>query len=132
MELKDIKALQDMGFTLDQIMEVYYPASNGTAGAEQTKVSEQTARGSKDAASDSSAGAEQTKGAEQTAQGSKDTASASEGKKKDSSDGLEEIKNEIGLLKNYIFKQNATENKGGSITPETSADILKSIFNKEV
>lgn len=108
MELKDIKALQDMGFTLDQIKEVYYPAS------------------------DSSAGAEQTKGAEQTAQGSKDTASASEGKKKDSSDGLEEIKNEIGLLKNYIFKQNATENKGGSITPETSADILKSIFNKEV
>lgn len=109
MELKDIKALQDMGFTLDQIKEVYYPASDSTAGAEQTK------------------------GAEQTAQGSKDTASASEGKKKDSSsDGLEEIKNELGLLKNYIFKQNATENKGGSVTPETSADILKSIFNKEV
>lgn len=100
MELKDIKALQDMGFTLDQIKEVYFPDNTSVKTADQTSA--------------------------------KTPENGSENKKKDSSDGLEEIKNEIGLLKNYIFKQNATENKGGSVTPETSADILKSIFNKEV
>lgn len=106
MELKDIKALQDMGFTLDQIKEVYYPDNKGEDTAEHLEPADQTS--------------------------AKTPENGSENKKKDSSDGLEEIKNEIGLLKNYIFKQNATENKGGSITPETSADILKSIFNKEV
>lgn len=106
MELKDIKALQDMGFTLDQIKEVYFPNDTSVKTAEHLEPADQTS--------------------------AKAPENGSVNKKKDSSDGLEEIKNELGLLKNYIFKQNATENKGGSITPETSADILKSIFNKEV
>lgn len=105
MELKDIKTLQDMGFSLDEIKAVYFTNDPQPAAAERSRPADQTFQ---DPAEESS-----------------------ETKKKDSSD-LTSLKDEITQIKNLIYKQNATENKGGFKAPETSEDILKGLFNKEV
>lgn len=108
MELKDIKALQDMGFTLDEIKSVYFTNDTQPAAAESSRTADRT-----------------------SSDPEKESKESSENKKKDSSD-LTSLKDEITQIKNLIYKQNASENKGGFKAPETSEDILKGLFNKEV
>lgn len=109
MELKDIKTLQDMGYSLEQIKEVYFP--------DQQKPNDSSPESN-----------EHLEPADQT---SEDVSkNSSESKKKDSSEGsLSGLKAEISALKNLLYKQNASENKEGSKKPETADDILRNIIS---
>ena len=102
MELKDIKALQDMGFSLDEIKAVYYP--------EQTEP-------------EAAAPVPDTPAPEEPA------AEAPEpSKKNDSSYYYRSLEKKIDDLKNTIFKQNASEKLADSPKGDELEDVINHII----
>lgn len=101
MELKDIKALQDMGFSLDEIKAVYYP--------EQTEP-EAAAPVPDTPAPETPAGAPEPS------------------KKNDSSDYYRSLEKKIDDLKNTIFKQNASEKLANSPKGDELEDVINHII----
>ena len=102
MELKDIKALQDMGFSLDEIKAVYYPEKNEPEAA---------------------APVPDTPAPEAPA------AEAPEpSKKNDSSDYYKALEKKIDDLKNTIFKQNASEKLADSPKGDELEDVINHII----
>lgn len=101
MELKDIKALQDMGFSLDEIKAVYYPEKNEPKAA--APVPGTPAPGAPAGAPEPS-------------------------KKNDSSDYYRSLEKKIDDLKNTIFKQNASEKLANSPKGDELEDVINHII----
>ena len=102
MELKDIKALQDMGFSLDEIKAVYYPEKNEPEAA---------------------APVPDTPAPEAPAE-----APPEPSKKNDSSDYYRSLEKKIDDLKNTIFKQNASEKLADSPKGDELEDVINHII----
>ena len=102
MELKDIKALQDMGFSLDEIKAVYYPEKNEPEAAAQVP---------------------DTPAPEAPAEASQEPS-----KKNDSSDYYRSLEKKIDDLKNTIFKQNASEKLADSPKGDELEDVINHII----
>lgn len=101
MELKDIKALQDMGFSLEEIKAVYYP--------EQTEP-------------EAAAPVPDTPAPEAPAEAPEPS------KKNDSSDYYKALEKKIDELKNTIFKQNASEKLADSPKGDELEDVINHII----
>lgn len=101
MELKDIKALQDMGFSLDEIKAVYYP--------EQTEP-------------EASAPVPDTPAPEAPAEAPEPS------KKNDSSEYYKSLEKKIDELKNTIFKKNASEKLADSPKGDELEDVINHII----
>lgn len=101
MELKDIKALQDMGFSLDEIKAVYYPEKNEPEAA---------------------APVPDTPAPEAPAE------APAPSKKNDSSDYYRSLEKKIDELKNTIFKQNASEKLADSPKGDELEDVINHII----
>lgn len=102
MELKDIKALQDMGFSLDEIKAVYYPEKNepeAVAPVPDTPAPEAPAE-----------------------------APPEPSKKNESSDYYKALEKKIDDLKNTIFKQNASEKLADSPKGDELEDVINHII----
>lgn len=102
MELKDIKALQDMGFSLDEIKAVYYPEKNEPEAA---------------------APVPDTPAPEAPAEAPQEPS-----KKNDSSDYYRSLEKKIDDLKNTIFKQNASEKLADSPKGDELEDVINHII----
>ena len=102
MELKDIKALQDMGFSLDEIKAVYYPEKNEPEAA---------------------APVPDTPAPEAPAE-----APPEPSKKNDSSDYYRSLEKKIDDLKNTIFKTNASEKLADSPKGDELEDVINHII----
>lgn len=102
MELKDIKALQDMGFSLDEIKAVYYPEKNEPEAA---------------------APVPDIPAPEAPAE-----APPEPSKKNDSSDYYRSLEKKIDDLKNTIFKQNASEKLADSPKGDELEDVINHII----
>lgn len=102
MELKDIKALQDMGFSLDEIKAVYYPEKNEPEAA---------------------APVPDTPAPEAPAE-----APPEPSKKNDSSEYYRSLEKKIDDLKNTIFKQNASEKLADSPKGDELEDVINHII----
>lgn len=102
MELKDIKALQDMGFSLDEIKAVYYPEKNEPEAA---------------------APVPDTPAPEAPAE-----APSEPSKKNDSSEYYRSLEKKIDDLKNTIFKQNASEKLADSPKGDELEDVINHII----
>lgn len=102
MELKDIKALQDMGFSLDEIKAVYYPEKNEPEAA---------------------APVPDTPAPEAPAE-----APPAPSKKNDSSEYYKALEKKIDDLKNTIFKQNASEKLADSPKGDELEDVINHII----
>lgn len=101
MELKDIKALQDMGFSLDEIKAVYYPEKNEP---------------------EASAPVPDTPAPEAPAEAPEPS------KKNDSSEYYRSLEKKIDDLKNTIFKQNASEKLADSPKGDELEDVINHII----
>lgn len=101
MELKDIKALQDMGFSLDEIKAVYYPEKNEPEAAAPVP--------------DTPAPEAPTEAPEPS-------------KKNDSSEYYRSLEKKIDDLKNTIFKQNASEKLADSPKGDELEDVINHII----
>lgn len=101
MELKDIKALQDMGFSLDEIKAVYYPEKNEPEAA---------------------APVPDTPAPEAPAEAPEPS------KKNDSSEYYRSLEKKIDDLKNTIFKQNASEKLADSPKGDELEDVINHII----
>lgn len=101
MELKDIKALQDMGFSLDEIKAVYYP--------EQTEP-------------ETAAPVPDTPAPEAPAEAPEPS------KKNDSSEYYKSLEKKIDELKNTIFKKNASEKLADSPKGDELEDVINHII----
>lgn len=101
MELKDIKALQDMGFSLDEIKAVYYPEKNEPEAAAPVP--------------DTPAPEAPTEAPEPS-------------KKNDSSEYYKSLEKKIDDLKNTIFKQNASEKLADSPKGDELEDVINHII----
>lgn len=102
MELKDIKALQDMGFSLDEIKAVYYPEKN--TPEPEPPVPDTPAPEAP---------------AAQVPEPSK---------KNDSSEYYKALEKKIDDLKNTIFKQNASEKLADSPKGDELEDVINHII----
>lgn len=102
MELKDIKALQDMGFSLDEIKAVYYPEKNEPEAA---------------------APVPDTPAPEAPAE-----APPEPSKKNESSEYYKSLEKKIDDLKNTIFKQNASEKLADSPKGDELEDVINHII----
>ena len=102
MELKDIKALQDMGFSLEEIKAVYYPEKNEPEAA---------------------ASVPDTPAPEAPAEAPQEPS-----KKNDSSDYYRSLEKKIDDLKNTIFKQNASEKLADSPKGDELEDVINHII----
>lgn len=101
MELKDIKALQDMGFSLDEIKAVYYPEKNEPEAA---------------------APVPDTPAPEAPAEAPEPS------KKNDSSEYYKSLEKKIDELKNTIFKKNASEKLADSPKGDELEDVINHII----
>lgn len=116
MELKDIKALQDMGFSLDEIKAVYYPEKNepeAAAPVPDTPAPEAPAADP----------APETAGSEPAP-----APNAEPSKKNDSSDYYRSLEKKIDDLKKTIFKQNASEKLADSPKGDELEDVINHII----
>ena len=102
MELKDIKALQDMGFSLDEIKAVYYPEKNEPEAAAPVPDTP---------APDAPAEAPQEPS-----------------KKNDSSEYYRSLEKKIDDLKNAFFKTNASEKLADSPKGDELEDVINHII----
>ena len=109
MELKDIKALQDMGFSLDEIKAVYYSDNQAESSAKPDAAQA-------DPAPD-------TAGSEPAT-----AANAEPSKKNDSSEYYRALEKKIDDLKNTIFKQNASEKLADSPKGDELEDVINHII----
>lgn len=110
MELKDIKALQDMGFSLDEIKAVYYPDTQAGSSA-------------KPDAAQADPAPETAGTIERTKEPSKEPS-----KKNDSSEYYRSLEKKIDDLKNTIFKQNASEKLADSPKGDELEDVINHII----
>lgn len=109
MELKDIKALQDMGFSLDEIKAVYYPDTQAESSAKPDAAQADPAP--------EAAGSEPAP-----------AANAEPSKKNDSSEYYRALEKKIDDLKNTIFKQNASEKLADSPKGDELEDVINHII----
>ena len=109
MELKDIKALQDMGFSLEEIKAVYYPDTQAESSAKPVKAA---ADPEPDTAGSEPAPAE----------------NAEPSKKNDSSDYYRSLEKKIDELKNAFFKKNASEKLADSPKGDELEDVINHII----
>ncbi len=109
MELKDIKALQDMGFSLDEIKAVYYPDTQAGSSVKPDAAQEDP---KPEAAGSEPAPAE----------------NAEPSKKNDSSDYYRSLEKKIDELKNTIFKKNASEKLADSPKGDELEDVINHII----
>ena len=109
MELKDIKALQDMGFSLDEIKAVYYPDTQAESSAKPDA-----------AAVDPEP---DTSGSEPVP-----AEKAEPSKKNDSSDYYRSLEKKIDELKNAFFKKNASEKLADSPKGDELEDVINHII----
>lgn len=109
MELKDIKALQDMGFSLDEIKAVYYSDTQAESSA---KPDAAAADPKPEAAGPEPAPAQ----------------NAEPSKKNDSSEYYKALEKKIDDLKNTIFKKNASEKLADSPKGDELADVINHII----
>lgn len=113
MELKDVKTLQEMGFSLEEIKAVYY---SDTPAETSAKTPEATTENS---SSGTGSDAEIIEKPEHFSEGSK---------KNDSSDYYKSLEKKIEELKNMMFKANAREPLAETPKTETVSDILSQII----
>lgn len=106
MELKDIKILQDMGFSLDEIKAVYFSEKSEHSNVQQDVIQDQNTNIEKQ---------DQTR-------------SDTESKKKDEfSELFSNLEKEVKGLKEQIYKQNSSETLAKGKEAETLEDILNKL-----
>ena len=110
--LKEIKELQEMGFSLEEIKKEYFTEAGGGNVPEPEKNKDDQG---------AAAGADSGKDGDEN---KTDPVTPEESKKKDDFSSLKE---EIKQLKNNLFKQSSRENKEDANTKKT--DPILSAFN---
>ena len=109
MELKDIKALQDMGFSLEEIKAVYYPEISAGSSARPDAAAADPAP--------EAAGSDITP-----------AANAEPSKKNDYSEYYRALEEKIDDLKNRIFQKNASEKLADSPKGDELEDVINHII----
>ena len=115
-KIEEVKKLQEMGFTLDEISKTYFKEESGNNAPEPEKNKDDQG---------AAAGAGSGKDSGKDEDGKKpDNVDPEEDKKKDDFSSLRE---EIKQLKNNLFKQSSRENKEDPNNKKT--DPILSAFN---